>query len=273
MKLKIWLFSAVLLGLISCQSIPPNLAYLQDMESYMQSKEYAEEVFVYEPTIKVNDNLLITVSSPIPDQTQVAQFNLPMNTALSSGETRIIQAQAIQTYIVDVNGDINFPIIGKIPVVGLLRSEVIRRLTKEIEVFLPEPIVNLQIITYRITVLGEVGLPGRMEAINGRMTIFEALGAARDITIFGDRHNVLLIRENKGKKELHRLDLTQASIIDSPYYYLQQNDVIYVEPNQTRKLESSYGRRENYNIAMLSVSLTAVSVLITLAGFLFNMKR
>ena len=270
MKLKIWLFSLLVIGLFSCRSVPKDIAYLQDADNYMQSKDSLAKKSAYEATIKQNDHLLITVSSPIPDQTQVAQFNLPMNTILAPGDVKIIQSQAIQTHIVDVNGDINFPIIGKVSVAGLSQSAVIQVLTEKIALYLPEPIINLQIISYKVTVLGEVLQPGPIEVTNGRMSILDALGAARDMTIYGDRRNILLIRDNKGERELHRLDLTQASIVDSPYFYLQQNDVIYVEPNKTRKRESAFGTGENYSATILSVSLTAVSVLITLAGFLLS---
>ena len=270
MKLKIWLFSALVIGLFSCQSVPKDIIYLQDVDSYFQSQEHLAKKIVYEPIIKQNDQLLITVSSPIPDQTQVAQFNMPMNTAMAAGDARVSTSLSIQTYIVDINGDINFPVIGKISVARLSQSAAIQVLTEKIAAYLPEPIINLQIVEYGVTVLGEVLQPGRIEAINNRITIFEALGAAKDLTIYGDRRNVLLIRENNGEKELYRLDLTQASIINSPCYYLQQNDIIYVEPNKTRQRESTFGKRESFNINILSISLTAVSVLITLMSLIYK---
>jgi polysaccharide export outer membrane protein len=220
----------------------------------------------YESTIKSSDQLLITVSSPVLDQTQVAQFNLPINTFLTPGTTQISQSMAVQTYIVDKEGDIHFPVVGKIRLGGLKRSEAIALIAQKVSEHLPDPIINLQIISFKITVLGEVIKPGPILISDERVSIFDALGAAGDMTIHGDRKNVLLVRDNNGSQELHKLDLTQADILTSPYYYLQQNDVVYVEPNATRKKESKFGVGENYTLSILSISFTAISVLVSFIG-------
>ncbi|MDR1682454.1 MAG: polysaccharide export protein [Candidatus Symbiothrix sp.] len=269
MKLKIWLFSAFLSLLLSCQSVPQDIAYLQDLDLYLQSTRDSLQTD-YEAKIKHNDQLLITVSAPVLDQSQVAQFNLPMNVFLTPGETTVFQSQAIQTYTVDTKGDIHFPVVGKISIAGLKRSEAANLIAEKISAYLPDPIVNLQIISFKVMVLGEVLKPGQVDVSDGRLTILDAIGAAQDMTIYGDRTNVLVVREQNGHKEIYRLDLTKASIIDSPYYYLQQNDVVYVEPNKTRKRESRFGSGENYTATILTVSFSAISVLVTLAGFVVN---
>jgi polysaccharide export outer membrane protein len=112
--------------------------------------------------------------------------------------------------------------------------------------------------------MGEVLTPGQIEVHDERISIFDALGAAGDLTIYGDRRHVNVIRENNGKKSLQQLDLTQSSIFTSPYYYLQQNDVVYVEPNKTRKKDSRIGSNDNFALSVYSISLTTISLLVTL---------
>jgi polysaccharide export outer membrane protein len=253
----------------SCRSIPKDIAYFQDFDEYAKTHNLAEFAN-YEVSIKNNDQLLISVSSPVLDQTQVAQFNLPMNTFLAPGETTIFQSQAIQTYTVDKTGFIHFPVIGKIQLAGLTRSQAVELITRKVSEYLPDPIVNFQIISFKVTILGEVFKPGPVDVGNERISIFDALGAAGDLTIYGDRRNVKLIRDNNGVQELYRIDLTKSDIFNSPYYYLQQNDVIYVEPNATKKRESNYGTGESYTLSIVSISFTAVSVLVSFLGILFG---
>jgi polysaccharide export outer membrane protein len=265
MKLRYILFSIFAVFLFSCRSVPTDITYFQNYEEYVKTRNLNNDS-QYELKIKSNDQLLIIVSSPVLDQTQVAQFNLPANAYLSPGESTTTLSQTLQTYLVDKNGYIFFPVIGKIQVGELTRSQAVELLTRKISEYLPEPIVNLQIVSFKITVLGEVRSPGPISVRNERMNIFEALGAAGDLTIYANRRNVILMRENNGSGEFHKLDLTQADILSSPYYYLQQNDVIYVEPNDTRKKESKYGAGESYTFSVISISFTAISVLMSLYG-------
>ncbi|MCC8146884.1 MAG: polysaccharide biosynthesis/export family protein [Bacteroidales bacterium] len=259
MKLKLLFLLSVSILLFSCKSVPTDVAYFQDFEKY--TKEIDDNFYAYEPTIKTNDELMITVSSPILDQTQVAQFNLPMNSYLGDGGS--VQSVSMQTYKVDKNGYINFPVIGEIKLEGLTRSQAIDALKANITNYLPDPIINLQIASFKVTVLGEVNRPGSINVRDERISILDAIGAAGDLTIYGKRENIKLIRDNNGKKEFYTYDLTQADIIASPYYYLQQNDVIYVEPNNTRKKASGFGAAENYSISLASVIFAAVSVVTT----------
>ncbi|GHT77154.1 polysaccharide biosynthesis protein [Bacteroidia bacterium] len=271
MNLKFWILSLPVLFLFACQSTK-DIAYLQDFDEYLQSN-HSEENTNYEAKIRTNDHLLITVSAPVINQAQVAQFNLPMNTYLAPGETTFFQSAAIQTYKVDKNGDIQFPVVGQIHLAGMSRSEAVQFIKQKVSAYVPDPIVNLQFISFKVTVLGEVFRPGPVEVTDERISIFDALGVAGDLTIYGDRHKVILIRENDGKKDLHRIDLTQSSLFASPYYYLQQNDVVYVEPNKTKKRESKFGAGENYTMSILSVSFTAISVMATIYSIILNSKK
>jgi polysaccharide export outer membrane protein len=135
---------------------------------------------------------------------------------------------------VDINGDINFPILGKLHVVGMTQSEVIAMLQDKLSSQLVNPIVTMRFLNARVTVLGEVRNPGTYYLNNGRITILEALGMAGDLTQYAKRNNILVARENNGKLEFARLDLRSDEVFTSPYFYLQQNDVVMVEPNQAR---------------------------------------
>ncbi|GHT76300.1 polysaccharide biosynthesis protein [Bacteroidia bacterium] len=241
---------------------PKDVAYFQDLDKYQQQLR-AENYYAYEPIIKNSDQLLITVSAPVLNQQDVAQFNLPMTTFLAPGETTIGQSASIQTYMVEKDGSINFPVIGKIQLGGLTKTQAIEQITQLVSKFLEDPVVNLRIISFKVTVLGEVIKPGPVEVKDERISILDALGAAGDLTIYGDRKNVYLIRDNNGTIEHVKFDLTKSDLFASPYYYLQQNDLVVVEPNQTRKRESNYGTAESYRNSMLSISFTAVSVIVS----------
>ncbi|MDR2927977.1 MAG: polysaccharide biosynthesis/export family protein [Cytophagaceae bacterium] len=264
MKIRFLLLMMTGILVFSCQSVPKNIGYFQDFETYSQND--SSFYSAYEPTIRTNDELMITVSAPVFDQTQVAQFNLPMNTYL--GNEGSVQSMSMQTYRVDKNGCINFPVIGQIKVEGLTRSETVTLLSEKISPYLPEPIINLQIASFRVTVLGEVNRPGNINVTNERITVLDALGIAGDLTIYGNRENVKLIRDNNGKKEFYTYDLTRSDLFLSPYYYLQQNDVIYIEPNDTRKKASKFGSAENFTLSIMSLGFTAISVLVTVISLI-----
>lgn len=257
-KLKLLFSFALVICLFSCQSTPKNITYYQDLEEVKNLRAEAEK---YEPIIKSNDILLITVSSSTPIQEQVAQFNMPVNTYLVPGEASYFQSAGIQTYRVDENGDITYPIIGKVNLGGLKRSEAIALMEEKISGSVDAPMVNLSIVSYKVTVLGEVNRPGTVKAQDERITIFDALGAVGDMSIFGDRTNVSVIRDNGGELVVGKLDLTKAEVFSSPFYYLQQNDLVYVEPNDTKKRASKFGSAESYNLSMYSTVMSTISIL------------
>lgn len=259
MKVRLTLFLLASVALFSCRSVPKDVVYFEDLKTQIVQKDY----YKYEPTIKLNDQLLISVSAPIENQKQIAQFNLPMNTYLAPGETIVVSSAAVQTYTVDKDGYINFPVIGKMKLAGLTRSAAVDYIVEKVSGYITdaEPIVNLQIVSFKVTVDGEVLKPGLVEVTDERITIFEALGAVGDMTIYGDRKNVKLIRETNGQLEMAVLDLTSVEIFNSPYYYLQQNDLIYVEPNDTKKKESKFGSAESYTLSIVSISVSVISVI------------
>ncbi|MGB2274057.1 MAG: polysaccharide biosynthesis/export family protein, partial [Flavicella sp.] len=166
--------------------------------------------------------------------------------------------QALQTYLIAKDGSIEFPQLGKLYVAGLSRLEAIAMLKEKLIPYLVDPVVNIQLLNFKVTILGEVKKPGSYTVQNERITVLEALGLAGDLSIFGERHNVLLIRETEKGKEYKRIDLTSRDFFDSAYYYLQQNDVIYVEPNKPRINSSA-------NSSTTGVLISITSILITIA--------
>lgn len=185
-----------------------------------------------EPRIKINDALIITVSALDPEA--VLPYNLA-NVAYSSPTSNTIPSTAsFQYYTVDEQGNIDFPVLGKLYIVGMKLSELKELIEDKLRGQLVDPIVSIRFLNARVTVLGEVRNPGTYMLNNGRMTLLEALGIAGDLTQYASRSNVLVTRENNGKVEFARLDLRSDEIFTSPYFYLQQNDVVYVEPNQAR---------------------------------------
>jgi polysaccharide export outer membrane protein len=223
------LFVAALLS--SCVS-PKQLTYFRPITS-----ESAEEINKHlelqpEPRIKVNDALVIIVSALDPEA--VVPYNLPSVAYSTPTSATIPTTPSFQYYTVDVNGDINFPVLGKLHVEDMTQSEAIKMIEDKLRTQIVDPIVTLRFLNARVTVLGEVKNPGTYYLNNGRISILEALGMAGDITQYGRRDNVLISRENNGKLEFARLDLRGDEVFKSPYFYLQQNDVVMVEPNQAR---------------------------------------
>jgi len=245
-------------------SVPKDVAYFQDLDKYKQNIRLENVLAAYEPIIKKHDELLITVSAPTLDQSKVAQFNLPMTSYLTPGTetiTTVQQSLSVQTFTVDHDGMITYPVIGRITLAGLKKSQAIDHIKKLVSDYCDDPIITLKIISFQVTVLGEVLKPGTIPVNKEKISILDAIGAANDLTIYGDRKNVLLIRENNdGSLDYIRFDLTKSDLFTSPYYYLQQNDKIIVEPNKTRQLDSKYGVADGYKFSIYSMVFSAISI-------------
>ncbi len=205
----------------------------------------------YAPRIQTDDILSITVSASEPES--VKPYNLYQGSGLSSATNQI-------TYLVDLSGDITFPELGKINVVGLTTNELKNKLITSLKLFVKEPIVTIKLENFRITVLGEVRSPGAFKLDNGSISIPEAIGMAGDLTIQGKRKNILLIRKSGEKVESIRLDLTDQSIFKSPYFYLAQNDIIYVEPNKAKVNSSAIGTTSSL-ISIASALLSLILII------------
>lgn len=246
------LFISALIFFNSCGS-RKSMVYLQQ-DSTQINTLYEQ----YVPKIQVNDILTIVVSAADPKVT--APFN-PVSTMSTSNLTQSVDMALRPTYTVDNNGNITLPMLGKVHVAGLTRIEAIEKIRTELNQYIKDPGVNMNFNNFRISVLGEVARPGSFIMPTERVTVLEALGMAGDLTIRGVRESVLLIREVDGRKTMHRLDLTKQNILNSPYYYLAQNDVIYVEPNKAQINNSKLGANTNIIISIASLLITVISVL------------
>lgn len=230
-----------------------NMVYLQQ-DSTQINTVYEQ----YVPKIQINDILTIVVTAADPKVT--APFN-PVSSMMTNNLTQQADMALRPTYTVDEKGTITLPMLGKVHVAGLTRIQAIKKLRDELSQYIKDPGVNMNFNNFRISVLGEVARPGSFIMPTERVTVLEALGMAGDMTIRGVRENVMLIREVNGQKTIHRLDLTQQNTINSPYYYLAQNDVIYVEPNKAQINNSKLGANTNIIISIASLLITVISVL------------
>jgi polysaccharide export outer membrane protein len=233
-----------------------NVIYFQDVKSEACIESNSLN---YTPTFHTDDLLSITVSSL--DIESTTPFNIQMNQSTSSNATYTSGSPMPNGYLIDKDGMIDFPIIGKIKIAGLDRNEAIELLKNQLSVYIKKPIVNIRILNYKITVIGEVSKPGTFTIPNERITILEAIGIAGDLTITGKRNNVLIIRDIDGQKINFRVDLTKNELFKSPVYYLNQNDVVYVEPNRT-KINSSAINPSNAGIIISSISLFITTIVL-----------
>lgn len=243
---------SVLIMFSSCGS-RKNMVYMQPDSTQMNTL-YEQ----YVPKIQINDILTIVVTASDPKVT--APFN-PLSSMTTGNITQQTDMALRPTYTVDENGDINLPMLGKVHLLGLTRLQAIENIRVALGQYIKDPGVNINFNNFRVSVLGEVAKPGSFIMPTERVTVLEALGMAGDLTIRGVRENVMLIREIDGKKAIHRLDLTQQSTLNSPYYYLAQNDVIYVEPNKSQINNSKLGANTNIIISIASLLITVISVL------------
>ena len=220
---------------------------------------------IYEARIKPKDLLSITVVSSEPEASRIYNLVVPQ-IADQSNPNSLFSTPTLQTYLVDVDGNIDFPVFGKIKVAGLTRRELEISLHKRLATAFSKesPIITIRFTNYSVNVLGEVLKPGKYDTNNDRLTIFEGLALAGDLTIYGKRENVKVLREHgDGTKEYITINLNDKNVIYSPAYYLEQNDVVYVEPNKSRGRSSNYGAAETFGISSLSVLLTLTSLVFT----------
>lgn len=258
----LFLFICVLL-LASCASTK-NVAYFQNADEV----DLSQSRYLYDAKIMPKDILSITVSTVNPEAAK--PFNLSVPTTFTSSNRNLISNGNLQSYLVDNDGRIDFPIVGTLKVGGLTKSDCEQLIRAKILPYLNKnenPIVTVRMTNYKISVLGEVNRPGMFTVSNEKINILEALAQAGDLTIHGVRTNVKLIREDeKGQKAIVTLNLNDANIINSPYYYLQQNDIVYVEPNKVKARNSGVG-------STTGLWFTATSILVSLASLLYTILK
>jgi len=259
----------LLLALSGCTSIK-NIPYLQNADQ----ADLTASRMLYDAKIMPKDELTIYVNTTDPEVSR--SFNLYSNsnqnqsTSTTSGARRSGTNQYTIGYLVDNNGDINFPVLGKLHVQGLTKNECQDMIANKIKKYLAEnenPIVTVLMSSYHVTVLGEVGSPRVVPVTTEKMNVLEAIANAGDLTIYGHRENVMLIREDaNGQKSIHRLNLNDTSLLNSPYYYVQQNDIIYVEPQEV-KARNAFIQQ---NTSLIFTGLSLVSSIATLVALILK---
>ena len=260
MNLKHYLIAAaVALTLASCSSSKTVLPYFEDI---VNIEEGDLPYLNYVSTIQPADELAITVGSEQPLAT--ANYNLPFVNPASTDVIATNTAPRSLTYIVDSHGDIDFPVLGRLHVAGLtceqLRNELIEKISKDVA----NPTVSVYIVNYFVTVAGEVKLPKAVKVNGTRITLLEAIAEAGDMTEYGERSNVLVIREENGERKFAHLNLNKSDVLSSEFYYLRPNDYVYVAPNNVRKQNSKYNQNNAFKVQVTSTIVSACSVLASL---------
>ena len=252
-------FAVVCLVLGGCGS-SKHIAYFQNADSI----SYSASKGLFDARIMPKDLLTITVSTTDPKV--ATPFNLSVTNTLSAGGQLSTGGGALQTYLVDNEGFINFPVVGKINVGGMTKRQCENIIRDKIMPYMAaeeNPIVTVKMASFKVSVIGEVKSPGIYTVDQEKISVLEALARAGDLTIYGRRENVMLIRENaEGQKSVVRMNLNDANLINSPYYYLQQNDVIYVEPNKVQAKNSAIGQSITIWFSVLSVVTSVASLMV-----------
>lgn len=255
MRNKVFVLLLAFVAVFSCTT-QKEILYFQDIDD-ITLKRLTNE---YEAIIKKDDLLTIIISGP--DKTVVQPFNLTLGENLTGGS--MDPERSTLAYLVDPKGMMNFPQLGMIKVEGMTRNELRDYLTKEISKYVKSPIVYVAFKNYKVTVLGEVRNPGTYVMDSEKITILQALGKAGDLLITAERDGIILIRELDGQQFHIKINLTSADLLQSPYYYLQQNDVIYVRPSASRITQGTTAT------GVWSVILSSITTIVAMVSLIFS---
>ncbi|MCQ2143272.1 MAG: polysaccharide biosynthesis/export family protein [Bacteroidales bacterium] len=251
-----------LLLAVSCSTYK-KINYIQDAKTGDAMSMAVNQGIIIQP----KDMMSIVVSSRNPELARM--FNLPVASYQAGSEIVTSSTQRLLGYVVDNEGNIDFPVLGSIHVAGLTRWEVSKLIKEALinEQLLNDPVVTVEFMNFKISVMGEVASPGTFTIAGDKITILEALSLARDLTIFGRRDRVFVIREQNGERNIYQLDLRSVDLFNSPAYYLQQDDIVYVEPNTVKAGQSTINENSAKSI---SLWVSIASFLTTLATLLVN---
>jgi len=254
---------AALLALASCGSVK-DIAYFQNrvVDNPEAIDKHAGII------IQPKDMLSIVVSSRNPEL--VVMFNLPVISYQAGSEMMTSAAnQRLLGYIVDNEGYIDFPVLGPIKVAGLTRWELSELIKSRLlsEGLLSDAVVTVEFMNFKVSVIGEVNSPGTYTIQGDKVTILQAISLARDLTIFGERENVCVIRERDGERTMYEVNLCDVSMFKSPAYYLQQNDIVYVQPSEIKARQST---TDDKSLRMTSIFVSGGSLLVSLASLIIG---
>lgn len=264
---KIILVFTVLILLTSCDAYK-KVAYAQNEGTAVSYTD--STAGIPNPVLKTGDLIIITVNASTPELAE--PFNLPLmpggeGVKAYSPTTASGAGGSLQNYLIDVKGDINFPVLGKIRAAGMNKSQLESYISSKIypAYIKEEPIVTIRFANFKVSVLGEVNSPGVYPVENEKINIFEAVAMAGDLTIYGKRDNLLLIRENEnGTRQTVRIDLRDKRLIDSPYFYLQQNDVLYIQPNNPKARSGAISTVETMSLSVVGTLISITTLVVTL---------
>jgi len=253
--IKLALFGFIILLASSCK-LKKKLVYFQDKNDLITN-----ENLNYNPKIKVDDLLNITVLDM--NQENNVLFNGANQAAISNLGGYAMGMPALFGYLVDNKGEVDLPVVGKVKVEGLTRTEAVEFIQQKLQSYLTSPIVKMNILNYKVTVLGDVRMPGTYRIPNERITILEAIGLAGDLNMTAKRDKVVVIRENKEGKKKFVVDLRTMDLLSSPVYYLEQNDVVYIEPNFNAMTNNSFFKSSGGQIISVISLMISTAILIT----------
>ncbi|SHM85017.1 polysaccharide export outer membrane protein [Chitinophaga jiangningensis] len=251
-----WLLLLVSFGMFAC-STPKNITYFKDLSDTLPNAAVTQAIYKT-PSIQVDDILQVTIQTLDPNATAMLNQQGQTQPGLAPAGTPVTN---INGYLVDKDGNISLPMIGKMMVKGKSTDAVRDEIQAKAATFYKDPVVNVRFANFKVTVLGEVTKPSSYIMPNEKVTLMDALGMAGDLTIYGKRENVLLIRENDGRKEFVRFNLNNSNLFTSPYYYLRQGDVIYVEPNKNKVAST-----DMQQVKRISIMASVLSLLIVVAS-------
>lgn len=265
--------SKIIISLILAVVLMTSCGTVKDI-AYFQNKVVNEPEAIDKHAgivIQPKDMLSIVVSSRNPEL--VAMFNLPV-ISYQAGSEIVSGAgqQRLMGYVVDNNGYIDFPVLGPIKVAGLTRWELSKLIKERLlnEGLLTDAVVTVEFMNFKVSVIGEVNSPGTYTLNNDKVTILQAISLARDLTIFGQRENVCVIREREGERVIYEINLCDVSMFNSPAYYLQQNDVVYVQPSEIKARQST---TDDKALRMTSIFVSGGSLLVSIAALIVNLVR
>ena len=259
---NLWLLLLPFL-LTACQSYK-KVPYFQNVE-VVNGVEQQESL--YDAKIMPKDLLTIVVSCTNPELAIPFNLTVASNAGMAVSNSSYVTTQPVlQPYLVDNEGNINFPVLGELKLGGLTKREAERLIIDKLKPYMKEtPIVTVRMVNYKISVIGEVTRPGTFTISNEKVNLLEALAMAGDMTVYGLRDNVKLIREDaNGKQQIVTLDLNKAETILSPYYWLQQNDIVYVTPNKAKARNSDVGNSTSLWFSATSILVSIVSLLVNI---------
>jgi len=243
-------FFLILVTFTSC-SLNKKIVYLQSDEK----AKGTTEMINYEPLIQPDDEVLIVISAENPEVT--VPYNIITTSNSQTGSAR-------QGYLIDKEGNVDFPILGKIKIGGLTRIQAVNKIRTLLANDIKDPTVNLRVINFKVSVLGEVASPGVKTINSERLTLLDAISMSGDLTVYGKRNSIMIVREIDGTRTIAKVDITKRDFMNSKYYYLEHNDIIYVEPNKTKINSSAIGPNVSIIVSILSLVTTILFLVIRL---------